>query len=106
MDAQDSSILVRALALSQEMLSAAEQGRLPVLQSLDAQRLELLQSFRIDAPRPNAADQALLQQISQLNDRAIGLIEHHRRTKGRELDMAGVGRRAVAAYSGVRLQRL
>jgi hypothetical protein len=105
MDAQDTSILARALALSLEMLSAAEQGRVPALQLLDAQRLELLKSFRIDAPQPNVAERALLQQISELNDRAIGLLEHHRRTKGREFDMLSVGRQAVAAYAGVRLQR-
>ena len=48
---------------------------------------------------------ALLQQIAQLNDRAIGLLEHQRRGKGRDLDMAAVGRRAVAAYSSIRSQR-
>lgn len=98
MDAQHLPILARALALSLEMLGAAEQGRVPELRSLDAQRLELLKSFRINAPQPSAADQALLQQIAVLNDRAIGLLEHHQRTVGRELDLAGVGRRAVAAY--------
>jgi hypothetical protein len=106
MDTRGSSILARALALSLRMLEAAEQGSVPALQSLDAQRLELIKSFRVDAPQPNAADRALLKQIAELNDRAIGLLEHHRRSKGRELDMAGVGRRAVAAYSGTRLQRL
>ncbi|MEA3140118.1 MAG: hypothetical protein QOK23_2287 [Gammaproteobacteria bacterium] len=106
MDPQYASILAHALALSLEMLNAAEQGRVAELQLLDAQRLELLKSFRIDAPQPNVADRALLRQISELNDRAIGLLEHHRRSKGRDLDMAGVGRRAVAAYSGTRLQRL
>lgn len=98
MDAQDSSILARALALSMQMLGAAEHGGLAALQSLDAQRMELLKSFRIATPQPNAADQACLQQISELNDRAIGLLEHHQRSVGRELDLAGVGRRAVAAY--------
>jgi len=52
-----------------------------------------------------AADQALLQQIAEANARAIGLLEHQRRSKGRDLDMAAVGRRAVAAYSGTRSQR-
>jgi hypothetical protein len=47
----------------------------------------------------------LLQQISQLNDKTIGLVEHHQRSKGREMDMAMAGRRAVAAYSSVRLRR-
>jgi hypothetical protein len=32
-------------------------------------------------------------------------MEHRRRAKGREMDMAAVGRRAVAAYGRVRMQR-
>jgi hypothetical protein len=97
--------LARALALSQEMLAAAEQANLQSLESLDAERLELLKSFRLDTKHVDAADRALLQQISEMNDRTIGLLEHQRRSKGRDLDMAAVGRRAVAAYSGIRLQR-
>jgi hypothetical protein len=97
--------LARALALSQEMLAAAEQANLQSLELLDAERLELLKSFRLDTKQVDAADRALLQQIAQMNDRTIGLLEHQRRSKGRDLDMAAVGRRAVAAYSGVRLQR-
>ena len=97
--------LACALALSQEIFSAAESGNLQSLESLDRQRLELLQSFRNATRQVAATDQALLQQIAQLNDRAIGLLEHQRRSKGRDLDMAAVGRRAVAAYSGIRPQR-
>jgi hypothetical protein len=97
--------LTRALALSREMLEAAEQAKLQQLSSLDAERLQLLKSFRLDTKRVDAASRDLLQQIAQLNDRAIGLIEHLKRGKGREMDMAAVGRRAVAAYSGVRQQR-
>jgi hypothetical protein len=97
--------LARALALSQEMLAAAEGANLQSLQLLDAERLELLKSFRLETKHVDAADRALLQQISQMNDRAIGLLEHHRRSKGRDMDMAAVGRRAVAAYSSIRLQR-
>jgi hypothetical protein len=97
--------LARALALSQEMLAAAEQANLQTLEWLDAERLELLKSFRLDTRHVDAADRALLQQISQMNDRTIGLLEHQRRSKGRDLDMAAVGRRAVAAYSSIRLQR-
>jgi len=47
----------------------------------------------------------VLEEISELNDRAIGLMEQHRLTTERALDMAAVGRRAVAAYSTTRLQR-
>jgi hypothetical protein len=104
-DVKTNSGLARALALSQEMLAAAEQANLQALESLDAERLELLKSFRLEVKQVNAADRALLEQISQMNDRAIGLLEHQRRSKGRDMDMAAVGRRAVAAYSGIRPQR-
>jgi hypothetical protein len=104
-DVKTNSGLARALALSQEMLAAAEQANLQALESLDAERLELLKSFRLEVKQVNAADRALLEQISQMNDRAIGQLEHQRRSKGRDMDMAAVGRRAVAAYSGIRLQR-
>jgi hypothetical protein len=97
--------LARALALSHDMLSAAEKGDLQTLASLDLTRMELLKLFRNGTKQVSAADQALLQQINQVNDRAIGLLEHQRRSKGRDLDMAAVGRRAVAAYSGNRPQR-
>ncbi len=97
--------VARALALSEEILRSAESGNLESLESLDRQRMELLQSFRQATRLVAVADQALLQQITQLNDRTIGLVEHQRRSKGRDLDMAAVGRRAVAAYSSIRTQR-
>jgi hypothetical protein len=98
-------VLARALELSREMLAAADAVNLPSLPLLDAERMQLLKSFRLEAKQIDAGDRALLQQISQLNDRTIGLLEHQRRSKGREMDMAAVGRRAVAAYSSIRLQR-
>jgi hypothetical protein len=104
-DAKANSGLARALTLSQEMLVAAEAANLQFLELLDAERLDLLKSFRLDTRQVNAADRALLQQISETNDRTIGLLEHQRRSKGRDMDMAAVGRRAVAAYSSMRLQR-
>jgi hypothetical protein len=99
--------LLRALALSHEMFAAAERADLRSVELLDAERLELLKCFRLETKVVDAAaaDRALLQQISQLNDRAIGLLEHQRRSKGREMDMAAVGRRAMAAYSSIRPQR-
>jgi predicted MarR family transcription regulator len=97
--------LARALALSHDMLGAAEKGDLRSLTSLDRERMELLKSFRNGAKLVSAADQALLQQINEINDRAIGLVEHQRRSKGRDLDMAAVGRRAVAAYADNRPRR-
>jgi hypothetical protein len=104
-DVKVNSGLARALALSQEMLVVAEQANLQSLELLDAERLELLKSFRLEVKHANAADRALLEQIFQMNDRTIGVLEHQRRSKGREMDMAAVGRRAVATYSSIRLQR-
>lgn len=97
--------LARALAVSHDMLNAAEKGDLQSLASLDLERMELLKSFRNGTKLVSAADQALLQQINEMNDRAIGLVEHQRRSKGRDLDMAAVGRRAVAAYADNRPRR-
>ena len=91
--------LAAALALSQQVVAAADQGDMLTLAQLDAERLRLLQSFRSDTRHVGAADRALLQEISQLNERALGLMEHQRRIKGRALDMAAIGRRAVAAYA-------
>jgi hypothetical protein len=94
--------LARALAISHEMLEAADKGNLQVLASLDLERMDLLKFFRNSTTQPTASDRTLLAQIAQLNDRTIGLVEHQRRSKGRDLDMAAVGRRAVAAYSSHR----
>jgi hypothetical protein len=97
--------LESALGLSQDMLAAAEKGDLQSLASLDHDRMELLKSFRNGIKQVSAADQALLSQINATNERAIGLLEHQRRSKGRDLDMAAVGRRAVAAYADNRSRR-
>jgi hypothetical protein len=67
--------------------------------------MELLKSFRNAVKQVSAADQAVLSQINATNERAIGLLEHRRRSKGRDLDMAAVGRRAVAAYADTRPRR-
>jgi hypothetical protein len=104
-DGKINSALARALALSHEMFATAERADLQSLERLDAERLELLKSFRLETRQVGAAERALLQQISQVNDRTIGMLEHQRRAKGRDMDMAAVGRRAVAAYSSTRLQR-
>jgi hypothetical protein len=97
--------LARALALSHDMLDAAEKGDLKSLALLDLERKELLKSFRNGTKQVSVADQAVLSQISATNERAIGLMEHQRRSKGRDLDMVAVGRRAVAAYAGNRPRR-
>lgn len=95
-------LLDRALALSQELLAAAEHGDLQALERLDAERLRLLQSLRIERDHLSGGDWLVIRQITELNDRAIGSVEHHRRSKERALDAAAVGRRAVAAYSTTR----
>jgi hypothetical protein len=97
--------LQRALALSHEMVAVADQGDLQSLAALDRERMELLKSFRNGTRQVSAADQALIAQINATNERAIGLLEHRRRSKGRDLDMAAVGRRAVAAYADNRPRR-
>jgi hypothetical protein len=97
--------LTRALELSHEMLSAAENGDLRSLALLDLERMELLKSFRNSTRQTSAAERALLAQIDAANNRAIGVLDHQRRSKGRDLDMAAVGRRAVAAYSENRPRR-
>jgi hypothetical protein len=97
--------LLRALAVSSQMFDAAEKSDLPNVTLLDAERMQLLKLFKAGATHVDAGSQALLRQITQLNDRTIGLLEHQRRGKGREMDMAAVGRRAIVAYSNNRLQR-
>jgi hypothetical protein len=99
------SSLARALSLSHDMLSAAEKGDLQSLASLDLERMELLKFFRNGTKQVSAADRTVLAQINATNERAIGLLEHQRRSKGRDLDMASVGRRAVAAYADNRPRR-
>jgi len=94
--------LARALAISREMFEAADKGNLQIVPALDLERMDLLKFFRNGTAHPTAADRLLLAQIVQLNDRTIGLVEHQRRSKGRDLDIAAVGRRAVAAYSSHR----
>ncbi len=97
--------LERALVLSHQLLAAADQSDFQALGMLDAERLRLLQSVRLERDNLSAADRVVLKEVSELNDRAIGLMEHHRRAKERALDMAAVGRQAVAAYSDTRSQR-
>jgi len=94
-----------AVQLSQELVLAADGGNFDALAKLDAERLQLLKSFRAENQPIDAAARALLQAISQLNERALGLVEHHRRIKEREIDLASIGRRAVTAYSATGMLR-
>jgi hypothetical protein len=97
--------LEQALVLSQQLIGAAERSDLQELARLDAERLRLLQSAEPERDSFSANDRLILAQVSELNDRAIGLMEHNRRGKERDLDMAAVGRRAVAAYSATGPER-
>jgi hypothetical protein len=101
MSREVSEILARALELSRELLAAADRGDSQAAASIDATRLELLKSARSSAVLLDAHERQLLQDIASLNDQSIGRLEHHRRIKGRQLDVATVGRRAIAAYSTV-----
>jgi hypothetical protein len=100
-----SAALQRALEISRELTAVAEGGDVRLTVSLDAERLQLLKCARAGLQPMDANERAVLREIAELNDRAIGLIEHQRRIKGRAMDMAAVGRRAVAAYSTTRPQR-
>ncbi len=103
--AEATAALRRALEISQQLAAVADDGDVQLAVRLDAERLELLQSFRLGRKQPDARDQAMLREISHLNDRAIGSMEHRLRSKGRAMDMAAVGRRAVVAYSNTRQRR-
>jgi hypothetical protein len=100
-----SAALQRALEISRELTAVADGGDVRLTVSLDAERLQLLKCARAGLQPMDANERAVLREIAELNDRAIGLIEHQRRIKGRAMDMAAVGRRAVAAYSTTRQQR-
>jgi hypothetical protein len=96
------AMLARAVELSRELLAAADRGDSQAAAHLDAQRLQLLKSARKSAQAPDPHERLLLQEIALLNDQSIGHLEHHRRIKGRQLDVAAVGRRAVNAYAYTR----
>src|ERR1700688_4783693 len=91
--------LRRADEVSREINAVADQGDTQAATRLDVARLELLKFARQAAGAPDVGERLMLQEIAQLNDESLGLLEHHRRSKGRQLDMAAVGRRAVAAYA-------
>ena len=103
--AESSAELERALQLSRELLTVAELGDVQLAANLDAMRMQLLESVGQRSTQIDANDQLVLQSIAELNDKAIGHLEHRRRGKIRELDMASVGRRALDAYSATRLPR-
>jgi hypothetical protein len=91
--------LRRAAEISRELVAVADNGDVETAQRLDAERLQLLKSARSLAGPLNSHDRQLLHEIAELNDRAIGFMEHRRRLKVRDLEMVSVGKRAVRAYS-------
>jgi len=97
--------LERALVLSHQLLAAADGSNLQELARLDAERMRLLQSVRLERDTLSAGDWQVLKEVSELNDRAIGLVEHQRRIKERAMDLVAVGRRAVSAYCTTRARR-
>jgi hypothetical protein len=99
MSREVSAILKRALELSRDLLAAADRGDSRAATSIDAERLQLLKSVRSSATALDANEHQLLQEIALLNNQSIGNLEHHRRIKGRQLDVAAMGRRAVNAYA-------
>lgn len=98
-------LLERAVEVSRQLLAAADRGDSEAVGRLDAERLQLLKSARRGGGPLEACDHVLLQEVALLNDRAIGHLEHHRRIKGRQIDVAVVGRRAVHAYASNRPPR-
>ena len=94
-----SDALQRALAISRELAAVADHGDAQLAKRLDAARLQLLQSAKSASPSLNEMDRAILREIAELNVKAIGLLEHRRRSMARDLDMLVVGKRAVRAYS-------
>ncbi len=91
--------LQRAAAISRELVAQADNGDVALTQRLDAERLQLLKSVKMSGRRLSSGDWQLLREIVELNDRALGYLEHRRRRKARDLDMVATGKRAVRAYS-------
>jgi Cdc6-like AAA superfamily ATPase len=101
---QEGGSLERALAISRQLAELADGGDVSQTLRLDAERRQLLKSAQSTLRPWDEQSRAILREICALNDRTLGLMEHRRRAKGREMDIAAVGRRAVAAYGSVRMR--
>jgi hypothetical protein len=98
------ALLERALEISEQLVASADAGDVIQTLRLDAERRQLLKSARAALHPLDEQSRSILRKIAALNDRTLGLMEHRRRAKGREMDIAAVGRRAVAAYGRVRMR--
>ena len=105
MNDQASAALERVLELSRAVLVAADRGEGETVLSIDAERLQLLKSARRSASAFDASQRMLIREIAALNAKSIGALEHQRQLKGREIEQAAVGRRAVKAYASARYLR-
>jgi hypothetical protein len=105
MNEQASAALERALELSRVLLAAADRGEGDTVRAIDAERLQLLKSARGTALAFDASQRMMLEEIAVLNDKSIGSLEYHRRIKGRQMEEAAMGRRAVKAYANTRRLR-
>ena len=97
--AEADAALQRALELSQQLMTVAENGDVAEVVRLDAERLRLLKSVRHVLQPLSPADRSMLRAIADLNARSLGRMEHRFRAKCRDLDMLTAGRRAVRAYA-------
>jgi hypothetical protein len=103
--AEARAALERALKISRELLKVADAGDVRSTLSLDAERLLLLKSARAALEPMDENDRWVLREITELNNRALGLMEHHRRGKERAMDTVTIGRRAVVAYGATQTPR-
>jgi hypothetical protein len=107
---QASEVLECALRLSEQIAALADGGEVSEAVRLDVERRQLLESAHGALHPLDEHSRSMLRDITALNDRSVGLMEHRLRAKVRDMDMASVGRRAVAAYgeaahAGVGMQR-
>ena len=95
---RENAALQGALALSHEILAAAESGDVHRVKSLDAERRRLLKLARDDARSLDEGELSVLRSIADMNAQSLGRMEHRFRAKCRDMDMLATGRRALRAY--------
>jgi hypothetical protein len=102
MNPHPQSALHQALDVSRRLAAAAESGDSAAAMQMNAERMRLLKEARRALQPVDATDREILAEIADLNQRAIGALQHGLRRTARQLDMLSVGRRAVRAYSATR----